>query len=109
MIYITIIYNNPIVDASYVQFIRESYDRNNPVIEYNEETKVVNSAKFSNATTSYVCELFQSGMRPSDYIKIAELIGADVSTKKKADTFRMYCRNLYNRKHHTHISKNYNW
>ena len=44
-----------------------------------------------------------------DYMKIADILNIDVSDKKKKDTFYAYCSNIYKRKHHTHISKDFNW
>ena len=89
--------------------IRQSVIRNNPISEYNYENRRVNSSKFSNDIIVYICKLFENGYTNKDFKKIAELIGLDISSKNKLETFRMYCTNLYKRKHHTHISKNYNW
>ena len=101
--------SNPLLDEMYVEDIRQSYIRNNPVSEYNMENRVVNSSRFSNEFTMKVCGLFESGMTPKDYKDIADIMGVELKDYKAQDTFRMYCSNLYKRKHHTHISKNYNW
>jgi hypothetical protein len=103
------IMNNPIVDDSYVEEIRQSYIRNNPSSEYRPDNMVVNSSRFSNDFTRKVCELFESGMTYFDYKSIAQIMEVELPDKKARDTFRQYCSNLYKRKHHTHISKNYNW
>ena len=103
------IMNHPIVDDEYVESIRESFIRNNPASEYDENKRVVNSSKYSNAFIIEVCKLFQSGMTHLDYMKIADILKVDVSTKKKKDTFYAYCANIYKRRHHTHISEDYSW
>lgn len=97
------------VDSQYIQMIRESVIRNNPVSEYDFANRVVNSSKYPNDIIVKVCELFQFGMTHKDYIQIASIIGADISDNKKAAAFYMYCKNIYTRKHHTHISSNYIW
>ena len=89
--------------------IRESYIRNNPESEYDFEKRRVNSARFSNETTAFICNLFQSGLKPKDFREIAKSINLDISDIKASNTFYVFCRNLYNRKHHTHISKDYSW
>lgn len=99
----------PHIDLSYVEMIRESYIRNNPKSEYDFDNRKVNSSRFPNETTAIVCKLFESGMDYNDYKDIAKIINVDINDDKAKATFRMYCKNLYTRKHHTHISKNYNW
>ena len=101
--------NNDLVDDEYVESIRESYIRNNPISEYDENKRVVNSSKYPNSTVIEICKLFQSGMHYLDYMKIADILNIDVSDNKKRDTFYAYCSNIYKRKHHTHISKDFNW
>lgn len=102
-------YDNPIVDEQYVELIRESYIRNNPISEFDESNKRSNSSKYSNDFVRKICELFESGFTYYDYMKIAEILNIDVSSKKNKDCFYAYCSNIYKRKHHTHISSNYNW
>ena len=97
------------IDTNYIEYIRESYIRNNPISEFDNDKRRVNSSKFPNKTTEYICSLFESGMTYFDFEEIARLISHDISDEKEAHTFRAYCKNLYTRKHHTHISKNYNW
>ena len=101
--------NNDLVDDEYVESIRDSYIRNNPISKYDENKRVVNSSKYPNSIVIEICKLFQSGMHYLDYMKIADILNIDVSDKKKKDTFYAYCSNIYKRKHHTHISKDFNW
>ena len=100
---------NPIVDNQYIEEIRKSYIRNNPISEFDQDNMVTNSSKFTNDFIRCICELFEDGMTHLDFKKIAEIMGVDISSKKSNDTFRQYCSNIYKRKHHTHISKKYNW
>ena len=101
--------NHILVDDEYVESIRESFIRNNPPSEYAENNKVVNSSKYPNHFIVEVCKLFQSGKSYLDYMEIANILGVDVSDINKRNTFYAYCANIYKRKHHTHISKDFNW
>ena len=103
------IINHPIADVEYIESNRESYIRNNPKSQYNPDNKVVNSSKYPNSVVVEICKLFQSGIDYLDYVNIANILNIDISTKKKKDAFYAYCANIYKRKHHTHISKDYYW
>lgn len=98
------------IDDLYIESIREAYIRNNPVSEFDYENRRVNSSKFPNDTVAYVCSLYQDkGMTYRNYKEIAGLIGVKLTDKKSEEAFYMFCSNLYKRKHHTHISKKFNW
>lgn len=102
-------FENKIITDDYIEMIRESYTRNHPISEYDFDNRKVNSSKFSNSTIEFICSLFQSGLDYRNYKEIASRINEDISSENKMDTFRMYCKNLYTRQHHTHISKKYIW